>query len=123
MQFVSRYPLPCGILNSPQLVSQSLPFPSTAIRSGYYKSLFASPDIISSLLQGVVVPNVALREHDVEQFEHDALEFIRLDLALSSTGTDLTTRRQAAADVLRLWWTVALRQRQQRSRETGLGMG
>jgi exportin-2 (importin alpha re-exporter) len=47
-----------------------------------------------------VVPNVALREHDIEQFEDDPLEFIRLDLAVSATGTDLATRRQAAADVL-----------------------
>ncbi|KAF9472710.1 importin alpha re-exporter [Pholiota conissans] len=82
------------------LVSQSLRFISTAIRSGYYKSLFSSRDTISSLVQGVVVPNVALREHDVEQFEDDPLEFIRLDLAVSATGTDLATRRQAAADVL-----------------------
>ena len=63
------------------LVSQSLRFISTAIRSGYYKTLFSSTDTISSLVQGVVVPNVALREHDVEQFEDDPLEFIRLDLA------------------------------------------
>jgi hypothetical protein len=46
------------------------------------------------------VPNVALREHDIEQFEDDPLEFIRLDLSVSSAGTDLATRRQAAADVL-----------------------
>ncbi|KAG5652934.1 hypothetical protein H0H81_003010 [Sphagnurus paluster] len=82
------------------LVSQSLRFISTAIRSGYYKTLFSSRDTISSLVQGVVVPNVALREHDVEQFEDDPLEFIRLDLSLSSAGTDGATRRQAAADVL-----------------------
>ena len=75
-------------------------FISTAIRSGYYKSLFSARETISSLVQGVVVPNVALREHDVEQFEDDPLEFIRLDLAVSATGTDLATRRQAAADVL-----------------------
>jgi len=36
----------------------------------------------------------------MEQFEDDPLEFIRLDLSLSSAGTDLATRRQAAADVL-----------------------
>lgn len=82
------------------LVSQSLRFLSTAVRCGLYKSLFSTRDTISSLVQGVVVPNVALREHDIEQFEDDPLEFIRLDLALSSTGTDLATRRQAAADVL-----------------------
>ncbi|KAF4612796.1 hypothetical protein D9613_011749 [Agrocybe pediades] len=82
------------------LVSQALRFISTAIRSGYYKELFSSKENISLLVQGVVVPNVTLREHDVEQFEDDPLEFIRLDLSLSATGTDLATRRQAAADVL-----------------------
>ncbi|KAG6820300.1 hypothetical protein H0H93_002564 [Arthromyces matolae] len=82
------------------LVSQSLRFISTAIRSGQYKTLFSSQETISTLVQGVVVPNVSLREHDVEQFEDDPLEFIRLDLALSSAGTENATRRQAAADVL-----------------------
>ncbi|KAF9036301.1 CAS/CSE protein [Panaeolus papilionaceus] len=88
-----------GISDDP-LVSQSLRFISTAVRSGYYKDLFSSRDTISSLVQGVVVPNAALRESDVERFEDDPLEFIRLDLAVSSAGTDLATRRQAAADVL-----------------------
>ncbi|KAH7910550.1 CAS/CSE protein [Hygrophoropsis aurantiaca] len=89
------------------LVSQSLRFISTAIRSGYYKSLFSSRDTISSLVQGVVVPNVGLREHEMEQFEDDPLEFIRLDLSPGSGGvggagsaTDASTRRQSAADVL-----------------------
>ena len=44
-----------------QLVSQALRFISTAIRSGYYKQLFASKETISGLVQGVVVPNVGLR--------------------------------------------------------------
>ncbi|KAG1851983.1 hypothetical protein C8R48DRAFT_565467, partial [Suillus tomentosus] len=35
------------------LVSQSLRFISTAIRSGYYKSLFSSRNTIASLLQGI----------------------------------------------------------------------
>ncbi|TFK71152.1 importin alpha re-exporter [Pluteus cervinus] len=83
------------------LVSQSLHFISTAIRSGYYKSLFSSKETITSLVQGVVVPNVALREHELEQFEDDPLEFIRLDLSLpGAAGVDVMTRRQAAADVL-----------------------
>lgn len=48
----------------------------------------------------MVIPNVTLRENDIEQFEDDPLEFIRLDLSLSSAGTDAATRRQAGADVL-----------------------
>ncbi|EKM56806.1 uncharacterized protein PHACADRAFT_141741 [Phanerochaete carnosa HHB-10118-sp] len=91
-----------------QLVSQALRFISTAIRSGHYKQLFSSKDTISSLVQGVVVPNVGLREHEIEQFEDDPLEYIRLDLSLPSASGglglgshDAMTRRQAAADVLR----------------------
>ncbi|KAI0366303.1 Cse1-domain-containing protein [Pilatotrama ljubarskyi] len=88
------------------LVSQSLRFIASAIRTGYYKQLFSSKDTISGLVQGVVVPNVSLREHELEQFEDDPLEYIRLDLALPSMGglgvsNDAVTRRQAAAEVLR----------------------
>ena len=50
----------------------------------------------------MVVPNVGLREHEIEQFEDDPLEYIRLDLAIgSSSAGDAVTRRQAAADVVR----------------------
>ncbi|EIN12120.1 importin alpha re-exporter [Punctularia strigosozonata HHB-11173 SS5] len=84
------------------LVSQALRFISATIRSGHYKDLFGSQETITGLVQGVVVPNVGLREHEVEQFEDDPLEFIRQDLALPSLGTsDAPTRRQAAADVVR----------------------
>ncbi|GBE78774.1 Importin-alpha re-exporter [Sparassis crispa] len=88
------------------LVSQSLRFISTAIRSGHYAQLFGSKETISSLVQGIVVPNVGLRDHEIEQFEDDPLEYIRLDLALPSLGvmgisSDAVTRRQAAAEVLR----------------------
>ena len=51
-------------------------------------------------------------EHEIEQFEDDPLEYIRLDLSIATTssagasgglspGADGTTRRQAAADVVR----------------------
>lgn len=82
------------------LVSQSLRFISTAIRSGYYKSLFSSRDTIASLVQGVIIPNIGLRDHEMEQFEDEPLEFIRLDLAFGGSASEVATRRQAAADVL-----------------------
>ncbi|KAF9074712.1 importin alpha re-exporter [Rhodocollybia butyracea] len=83
------------------LVSQSLRFISTAVRAGFYKTtIFSADGIISTLIEGVVVPNATLREHDIEQFEDDPLEYVRLDLAVSAAGTDTATRRQAAADVL-----------------------
>lgn len=92
------------------LVSQSLRFLSTAIRSGNYRAIFESRETINGLVEGVVVPNVTLREHEVEQFEDDPLEYVRLDLTFASASSatvaggltaEGTTRRQAAADVLR----------------------
>lgn len=92
------------------LVSQSLRFLSAAIRSGNYNGIFENVGTVQSLVQGIVVPNVTLRDHEVEQFEDDPLEYVRLDLsfagasaAASSGGltAEGTTRRQAAADVLR----------------------
>ena len=51
-----------------------------------------------------------LVEHEVEQFEDDPLEYVRIDLSFASSASgggvgglnaEGTTRRQAAADVLR----------------------
>lgn len=92
------------------LVSQSLRFLGSAIRSGSYRGIFESRDTISGLVEGVVVPNVTLRDHEVEQFEDDPLEYVRIDLTFASASAgsvsggltaEGTTRRQAAADVLR----------------------
>ncbi|KAG8776418.1 importin-alpha export receptor [Serendipita sp. 397] len=89
------------------LVAQSMRLLSTTIKSGQYKSIYDDNNALEELVRGIVVPNVQLRDHEVEQFEDDPLEFIRLDLALpssavaSSGGGDATTRRQAAAEVIR----------------------
>ena len=56
---------------------------------------------------GIITP--FLSDHDIEQFEDDPLEFIRLDLSIPSTSagtiggtsSEAVTRRQAAADVLK----------------------
>ncbi|KZT18357.1 importin alpha re-exporter [Neolentinus lepideus HHB14362 ss-1] len=81
-------------------VSQSLHFISTVIRSDMYKHVFRSRETISNLIQSVVIPNIQLREYELEQFEDHPLMFVRQDLAIPGTG-DTATRRQAAADVVR----------------------
>ena len=55
-------------------------------------------------------------DHDIEQFEDDPLEFIRLDLSVASTSvgtiggtsSEAVTRRQAAADVLKAFVSSGL---------------
>lgn len=110
------------------LIAQCMRLLSTTIKSGQYKSIYETQGALDELIRGIVVPNVQLRgeraesllgfgyslglDHDVEQFEDDPLEFIRTDLSLplATTGTasfsstgggDGTSRRQAAADVVR----------------------
>ena len=69
------------------LVSQALRFLSTAIRSGNYLGIFENRETINSLVEGVVVPNVPLTAHEIEQFEAHPLEYVRLDLSFSSAGS------------------------------------
>jgi exportin-2 (importin alpha re-exporter) len=101
------------------LVSQSLRFLATAIRSNVWKSLFASPETISRIVQDVIIPNLVLRDYEIEQYEDDPMEWIRVDLfsltaSSSSTGDGASsigegsTRRQASSDVLRAFVGVNL---------------
>ncbi|KAI0262819.1 Cse1-domain-containing protein [Gloeopeniophorella convolvens] len=80
-----------------QLVSQSLRFISTAIRSGAYRDIFGARETIQGLIAGVVVPNLALRTRDAEAFEDTPLEYVRGELQIA----EISTPRQAAADVVR----------------------
>jgi Cse1 len=87
-----------------QLVSQSLRFISTAIRSGAYRDIFGSRDTIQGLIAGIVVPNLAPRTRDIEAFEDTPLEYVRGELQVS----DVSTPRQAAADVVKALVGVGL---------------
>ncbi|KAK7017460.1 importin-alpha export receptor, partial [Paramarasmius palmivorus] len=99
-----------SLVSDDPLVSQCLRFLSTAIRPGHYTQLFitTSAETISTLVEGVVVPNVSLQKHELEQFGDDPLEFIHLDLSISGAGAggagvsnEGVTHLQAAADVVK----------------------
>jgi exportin-2 (importin alpha re-exporter) len=49
---------------------------------------------------GVVIPDVGLRDHEMEQLEDEPLESILLHLAFGGSASEVAARRQAAADVL-----------------------
>jgi exportin-2 (importin alpha re-exporter) len=92
------------------LISQSLRFLATAIRSKTFQKLFTSPDTISHILLDVIIPNLSLRSFEIEQFEDDPGEWVRVDLAapvLASATSEGSTRRQAASDVLRAFVGVS----------------
>lgn len=58
---------------------------------------FNDEEILGQVVEKVILPNVSLRESDIEQFEDEPIEYIRRDLE----GSDADTRRRAATDFLR----------------------
>ena len=79
------------------LVSKALLFLTSICRIPEQATAFDNADIQLQVIQKVVLPNIALRDSDVEMFEDEPIEFIRRDLE----GSDSETRRRAASDFLR----------------------
>lgn len=78
------------------LVSKALQF-LTAVAASKHAEAFNNENILGQIVEKVILPNVTLRESDVEMFEDEPIEFIRRDLE----GSDTDSRRRAATDFLR----------------------
>ncbi|KAI0379999.1 Cse1-domain-containing protein [Hypomontagnella monticulosa] len=79
------------------LVSKALHFLTAIAASPQHSQSFNDENVLSQVVEKVVLPNVALRESDIELFEDEPIEFIRRDLE----GSDADSRRRAATDFLR----------------------
>lgn len=79
------------------LVSKALHFLTAVASQDKHAQNFNSEQILQEVVQKVILPNVSLRESDIEQFEDEPIEYIRRDLE----GSDADTRRRAATDFLR----------------------
>lgn len=79
------------------VVSRALEFLTIVVGIRKYAEQFNSPDVLSQVTEKVVIPNLSLRESDVETFEDEPIEFIRRDLE----GSDDATRRRGATNFLR----------------------
>ncbi|KAI1630578.1 chromosome segregation protein [Biscogniauxia mediterranea] len=79
------------------LVSKALHFLTAIAGTVQHSGAFNDENVLSQVVEKVVLPNVALRESDVELFEDEPIEFIRRDLE----GSDTDSRRRAATDFLR----------------------
>ncbi|RMZ67072.1 chromosome segregation cse1 [Pyrenophora seminiperda CCB06] len=78
------------------LVSKALQF-LTAVASTQHAEAFNNEPVLVQVIEKVILPNLTLRESDVELFEDEPIEFIRRDLE----GSDNDTRRRAATNFLR----------------------
>ncbi|KAH8683367.1 CAS/CSE protein [Tricladium varicosporioides] len=79
------------------LVSKALQFLTAVASIPKHAQNFNNQDILGQVVEKVILPNVSLRESDIEQFEDEPIEYIRRDLE----GSDADTRRRAATDFLR----------------------
>lgn len=79
------------------LVSKALSFLTAIAGTSQYSGAFSSDDVLTQIVEKVILPNVALRESDIEMFEDEPIEYIRRDLE----GSDNDSRRRSATDFLR----------------------
>ena len=79
------------------LVSKALQFLTAVTKSQEQAQAFNNEQTLSQVVERVVLPNLTLRDSDMELFEDEPIEFIRRDLE----GSDSDTRRRACTDFLR----------------------
>jgi len=79
------------------LVSNAIQFLASVADRPHYKNLFEDENVLGSICEKIIIPNMEMREVDVELFEDNPDEFIRRDLE----GSDVDTRRRAACDLVK----------------------
>lgn len=79
------------------LVSKALSFLTSIARIDEQAQAFHDEAVLNQVVEKVILPNISLRDSDVEMFEDEPIEYIRRDLE----GSDSDTRRRAATDFLR----------------------
>jgi exportin-2 (importin alpha re-exporter) len=78
------------------VVSKALHFLTAITSIKAHVGMFQSEEVLTQIVEKVILPNVALRESDIEMFEDEPIEFIRRDLE----GSDTDSRRRSATDFL-----------------------
>ncbi|KAF2454465.1 CAS/CSE protein [Lineolata rhizophorae] len=79
------------------VVSRDLMFLSTVARVRSEAEIFNNESALGEVLDRVVLPNLTLRESDLELLEDEPVEFVRRDV----DGSAAETRRRAATEFLR----------------------
>ena len=79
------------------LVSTSIKFLTSIASRPFNKHLFAQPSALSTITEQIIVPQIKLRDADIELFEDDGEEWVRRDVE----GSDIDTRRRVTVDFIR----------------------
>ena len=79
------------------LVSRCLNFLTAVAKFERNIHMFSSESVLVQIVERIIIPNMRMRESDVENFEDEPLDFVRQDLE----GSDNGTRKHAATVFLR----------------------
>ena len=79
------------------LVSKALRFLTSVTSLREHAKAFDNEGAMSQIVEKVALPNLAIRDSDLELFEDEPIEFIRRDLE----GSDTDSRRRSATEFLR----------------------
>ncbi|KAA6407194.1 MAG: chromosome segregation Cse1 [Lasallia pustulata] len=79
------------------LTSRALQFLTSVTKIQQHAQGFNDESTLGQVVEKVILPNLSLRDSDIEMFEDEPIEFIRRDLE----GSDSDTRRRAATNFLR----------------------
>lgn len=78
------------------LAMAAIAFLTTVARSVHFK-LFGDASVLKQVCEGIVIPNLRLRDEDVELFEMNWIDYVRRD----TEGSDSDTRRRSASELVR----------------------
>ncbi|KAG0677522.1 importin-alpha export receptor [Pichia californica] len=79
------------------LVSKALQYMTCVVNLSSYNTLFNNEESINQITEKIILPNIKLREADLEMFEDDPIEYTRRDLE----GSDVDSRRRSTTEFLR----------------------
>jgi exportin-2 (importin alpha re-exporter) len=83
--------------NMDALVTSAIRFLTSVAVRPEHAGLFSQEGALRAVLESIVLPNLRLRETELELFEDNPIDFIRGDIE----GSDADTRRRTATDLLR----------------------
>ena len=79
-----------------RLAATSMRFLAEVVGQQMHAALFADESTLRQVVEAIVIPNMTLRDSDVELFEDNAVEYISRDLE----SADSETRRRGARDLV-----------------------
>lgn len=79
------------------LAVNALAFLTSITKIVKYQSYFNNEQAINEIIEKIILPNIAFREVDEENFEDEPISFVRSDLE----GSDFDSRRKSSTDFLR----------------------